>query len=85
MRRLIDPVTFGQAIQAAQYIRSQGESQIAAAKHACDEVGIHPDWTAPLIGFLNDSPSAAEAWARRVYNEALDRAVTRMEANDVTR
>jgi hypothetical protein len=79
VKRNINPIEFAAAIRAAQSYRVNGASQIAEATHACRQQGISDDWAAPLLAFLNDSPSTAEAWADRMYNEALDRAYQRSE------
>jgi hypothetical protein len=79
-RRQITPVEFAQLIQTAQANRAtRGDGQIAACRNACLQLGIHDDWSAPLLAFLNDSPTTAEAWAERMYSEALDRAYLRCE------
>lgn len=79
MKRQLTPVEFAQLLRGAQTNRTGGDSQIAACRNACLMLGISDDWAAPLLGFLNDSPSTAEAWADRMYNEALDRAYQRSE------
>lgn len=82
-RRLIQPTDFAALLWSAQLYRSQvieePVSKVEAAYRACDDYGISRDWCAPLIAFLNDSPSAAEAWTRRIHDEALDRMATRLE------
>lgn len=79
-RRSIDPVDMANLIRKAQMYRAEGCSQIESARAACLLFSISDDWAAPILGFLNDSPSIAEAWAERMFNEALDRAAARMEA-----
>jgi hypothetical protein len=79
-RRQITPLEFGGLIQAAQAYRADGMSQIEAATQACRYCHISDDWAAPLLGFLNDSPTAAEAWASRIFSETLQRAAGRIEA-----
>ena len=79
MRRLITPVQFAELIRAAQTYRVRECSCIEAATQACRHLGLSDDWAAPLLGFLNDSPTIAEAWADRMFDEALDRAYARAE------
>lgn len=78
-RRQITPVEFAAVLRTAQHLRADGASQIAAATHACRQQGISDDWATPLLGFINSSPTTAEAWAERMYSEALDRAYLRCE------
>ena len=81
-RRQITPCEFAQLLQVAQDNRSIGNhSKIAAVRHACHSLGISDDWSAPALAFLNDSPTIAEEWGKRMFNEALDRAAARAGAS----
>lgn len=79
-RRQITPVEFASALRDAQGRRAcQSVSTFEAVRRAVVERGLSDDWSAPLLGFINDSPASAEAWAERVTNDALDRAAGRIE------
>lgn len=83
MKRTITPVEFAALITSAQHHRTLGKSTFESARAACLEFGTSDAWAAPLLAFLNDSPVAAEAWAKRMFDEALVAAHARCEAREV--
>jgi hypothetical protein len=79
MKASILPIDFAELLVAAQQHRAVGNSQVMSAIHACRDRLISDVWAPVIIGFLNDSPSAAEAWAERRRNDVLDTFSSRLE------
>lgn len=70
-QRAIVPTQFAAAVQSAQGYRMRGASQHDAVTKALQHWNMDDEWHAPLLGFINDAPTAAEHWARFVRDNAL--------------
>lgn len=82
MRNLIQPLDFANLVATAQALRYSGQSKIEAARRSCHEHGISDDWSVPLISFINDSPSAADHWSERIFDQSLSRMAAQVEADN---
>lgn len=82
MKREISPVEFATAVRYTLDYRARGDgmSSYEAADYACSEAFISKDWIIPILSFINDSPSSAEAWCERMQEESLQRIALRIKA-----